>query len=123
MRNESTPSSPRTAVEPGGTAGPVPTDRQPGVAPEPPRPPVTALSFREASDELDAIVAGFEQGEVDVDRLVEQLQRATAIVEELDRRLRATQAQVEELVPRLDAAAHGRTPADHTDAAEADDRF
>ncbi len=63
--------------------------------------PVSSLSYAEASRELDAIVAFFEDSEVDVDQLVTKLQRATALVDELDRRLRATTAQVEELVPKL----------------------
>jgi exodeoxyribonuclease VII small subunit len=79
---------------------------------------VESLSFRDASAELDAIVAGFEHGDVDVDQLVVQLQRATAIVEELDRRLRATQAQVDELVPRLTAVARGRTTSQDADDEE-----
>jgi exodeoxyribonuclease VII small subunit len=66
--------------------------------------PVGALSYTEASAELDEIVAFFEQREVDVDQLVARLERATAIVDELDRRLRQTRTQVEELVPRLRAA-------------------
>lgn len=65
--------------------------------------PVAGLSYTEASRELDAIVAFFEQREVDVDELVVRLERATAIVDELDRRVRRTRAQVEELVPRLEA--------------------
>ena len=67
--------------------------------------PVDALSYTEASRELDAIVSFFEQREVDVDVLVTRLERATALIDELDRRLRRTRAQVEELVPRLDALA------------------
>jgi exodeoxyribonuclease VII small subunit len=63
--------------------------------------PVSALSYTEASHELDEIVSYFEQREVDVDVLVARLERATTIVDELDRRLRRTRAQVEELVPRL----------------------
>lgn len=66
---------------------------------------VTALSYTEASRELDRIVQFFEQRDVDVDLLVTQLQRATDIVDELDRRIRRTRAQVEVLVPRLEAAA------------------
>jgi exodeoxyribonuclease VII small subunit len=66
---------------------------------------VRALTYTEASRELDSIVQFFEQREVDVDVLVARLERATALIEELDRRLRHTQAQVEELVPRLDALA------------------
>jgi exodeoxyribonuclease VII small subunit len=64
---------------------------------------VAALSYSEASAELDGIIEEFEAGVIDVDRLVERLQRATAIVDELDRRLRRTRMQVEELVPRLEA--------------------
>jgi exodeoxyribonuclease VII small subunit len=67
--------------------------------------PVDALSYTEASRELDSIVEFFEQREVDVDVLVAQLERATALIDELDRRLRRTRAQVEELVPRLGALA------------------
>jgi exodeoxyribonuclease VII small subunit len=67
--------------------------------------PVSELSYTEASQELDRIVAYFEQRDVDVDQLVARLERATAIVDELDRRLRRTRSQVDELVPRLEAAA------------------
>jgi exodeoxyribonuclease VII small subunit len=66
---------------------------------------VGALSYTDASRELDSIVQFFEQREVDVDVLVARLERATALIEELDRRLRHTKTQVEELVPRLDALA------------------
>jgi exodeoxyribonuclease VII small subunit len=66
---------------------------------------VEAMSYTEASRELDTIVEFFEQREVDVDVLVGQLERATALIDELDKRLRHTRAQVEELVPRLDALA------------------
>jgi exodeoxyribonuclease VII small subunit len=67
--------------------------------------PVEALSYTEASRELDAIVEFFEQREVDVDVLVARLERATTLIDELDRRLRQTRSQVEELVPRLDVLA------------------
>ena len=67
--------------------------------------PVDALSYTEASRELDSIVEFFEQREGDVDVLVARLERATALIDELDRRLRHTRTQVEELVPRLDVLA------------------
>ena len=67
--------------------------------------PVEALSYTDASRELDSIVQFFEQREVDVDVLVARLDRATALIDELDRRLRHTRTQVEELVPRLDTLA------------------
>ena len=65
--------------------------------------PVEDMSYTEASEELDSIVAFFEGREVDVDQLVARLVRATAIIEELDARLRRTRMQVEQLVPRLTA--------------------
>ncbi len=64
---------------------------------------VEALSYTDASRELDGIVQFFEQREVDVDQLVARLERATALIEELDSRLRQTRMQVEQLVPRLTA--------------------
>jgi exodeoxyribonuclease VII small subunit len=77
---------------------------------------VGALSYTEASKELDSIVQFFEQREVDVDVLVARLERATALIEELDRRLRHTRTQVEDLVPRLDAlAGEGTRPGDGDD--------
>jgi len=87
--------------EPGGAA---PAGSRPDVDMD-----VAALGYAEASRELDAIVAFFEQRDVDVDQLVAKLERATAIVGELDRRLNHTRMQVEELVPRLEAVAEGRS--------------
>ena len=66
-----------------------------------------SMSYAQASDELDDIVAFFEAPEVDVDALVAKLERATALVDELDRRLLATKAQVDELAPRLAQAGAG----------------
>ena len=65
------------------------------------------LSYTEATAELDAIIAEFDQGQVDVDRLAERFQRATELVEELDRRIRVNRRKVEDLSPRLDAVARG----------------
>ena len=63
--------------------------------------PVETLTYAEASEELDEIVAYFEGRAVDVDQLVVRLARAQELAAELDRRLRATRTQVEELLPRL----------------------
>lgn len=57
--------------------------------------------WKHASEELDAIVASFDEGEVSVDELFTKLERATAIIEALEARLDATRAKVEELAPRL----------------------
>ena len=76
---------------------------------------VEAMSYTDASRELDSIVNFFEQREVDVDVLVARLERATALIDELDKRLRQTRAQVEELVPRLETLAHEAAAGGDTD--------
>jgi exodeoxyribonuclease VII small subunit len=66
---------------------------------------MTIGSWNEASDELNAIVASFDQGEVSVDDLFVKLERATEIIESLEARLDATKAKVEELAPRISRVA------------------
>lgn len=78
---------------------------------------VEEMTYTEASQELDAIVAFFEGREVDVDQLVGRLVRATAIIEELDRRLRRTRMQVDELVPRLTSVLDAANESGGADAA------
>jgi exodeoxyribonuclease VII small subunit len=58
-------------------------------------------SWNEAANELDAIVASFDEGEVSVDDLFVKLERATQIIEALESRLDATKMSVDELAPRL----------------------
>jgi exodeoxyribonuclease VII small subunit len=58
-------------------------------------------NWNEAADELDAIVASFDEGEVSVDDLFTKLERATQIIEALESRLDATKMKVDELAPRL----------------------
>jgi len=57
--------------------------------------------WNEASNELNAIVASFDEGEVSVDDLFVKLERATSIIEALEARLAQTKAKVEELTPRI----------------------
>jgi exodeoxyribonuclease VII small subunit len=57
--------------------------------------------WNEASSELNAIVASFDEGEVSVDDLFVKLERATTIIEALESRLALTKAKVEELTPRI----------------------
>ena len=57
--------------------------------------------WNDAANELNAIVASFDEGEVSVDDLFAKLARATAIIESLEARLEATKARVEELAPRI----------------------
>ena len=57
--------------------------------------------WNQAANELNAIVASFDEGEVSVDDLFVKLERATQIIESLEARLDATKAKVEELAPRI----------------------
>ncbi len=61
----------------------------------------TIGDWKQAADELDSIVASFDEGEVSVDDLFDKLERAATIIEALEERLSATRAKVEELAPRL----------------------
>jgi exodeoxyribonuclease VII small subunit len=63
--------------------------------------------WNDAAEELNAIVASFDEGEVTVDDLFVKLERATQIIESLEERLTATKAKVEELAPRLSRVAAG----------------
>ncbi len=63
--------------------------------------------WNDAAEELNAIVASFDEGEVSVDDLFVKLERATQIIESLEERLTATKAKVEELAPRLSRVATG----------------
>lgn len=62
---------------------------------------MTVGNWNEAADELNTIVASFDEGEVSVDDLFVKLERATAIIEALENRLNATRTKVEELAPRI----------------------
>lgn len=66
---------------------------------------VAALSYAEASSELDVIIRELDQGLIDVDLLESRFRRAIDIVEELDRRIHAARERVDALIPRLDAIA------------------
>ena len=63
--------------------------------------------WRTAVNELDTIVASFDEGDVSVDELFTKLERATSIIESLEARLVATKAKVDELAPRLAKVAEG----------------
>lgn len=62
---------------------------------------MTIGDWNEAANELNSIVASFDEGEVSVDDLFVKLERATEIIETLEARLDATKAKVEELAPRI----------------------
>jgi len=62
---------------------------------------MTIGDWNEAANELNEIVASFDEGEVSVDDLFVKLERATQIIESLESRLDATKAKVEEPAPRI----------------------
>lgn len=62
---------------------------------------MSVSEWNEAADELNAIVASFDEGEVSVDELFSKLERATTIIETLEARLASTKAKVDELTPRI----------------------
>ncbi len=66
-----------------------------------------STDWNQDAEELNAIVASFDQGEVSVDELFIKLERATKIIESLEERLSATRAKVEELAPRIARVATG----------------
>jgi exodeoxyribonuclease VII small subunit len=66
---------------------------------------MTVSEWNEAADELNAIVASFDEGEVSVDELFSKLERATTIIESLEARLALTKSKVDELTPRISRVA------------------
>jgi exodeoxyribonuclease VII small subunit len=84
-------------------------------------PEVSKLTYREAADELDAILSYMEQSDVDIDELVPKLERAAAIIAEIDRRIKASKARVEEIVPKLNTIAAGESAPDEEPLFEFDD--
>jgi exodeoxyribonuclease VII small subunit len=68
---------------------------------------MTVSDWNEAANELNAIVASFDEGEVSVDELFSKLERATTIIESLEARLALTKAKVDELTPRIARVADG----------------
>jgi exodeoxyribonuclease VII small subunit len=69
--------------------------------------PPEQLTYGQAVEELNAIIAELDEGLVDVDALTARFQRAIDIMEDLDGRIRRARAKVDELAPRLDAIARG----------------
>jgi exodeoxyribonuclease VII small subunit len=65
--------------------------------------PPDQLSYAQAVEELNGIIAELDEGLVDVDALTARFQRAIDIMEDLDGRIRRARAKVDELAPRLEA--------------------
>ncbi len=67
-----------------------------------PETPVADLSYEQAVDELEDIVADLDTGNADIDTLSVRFARAIEIVENLNARIEKARKQVDKLAPRLD---------------------
>jgi exodeoxyribonuclease VII small subunit len=72
-----------------------PTHPAGGPAPETP-------TFREAMEELEAILARIEGEEIDVDRLAEELRRAAELLEICRGKIRRAEVEVTQIVQSLE---------------------
>ena len=88
-----------------------------------------ALSYREATQELEAILAELEGDDVDIDQLSRQVQRAAALIRLCQERITGARLEVEHVV--ADLAALAATPStgpgdggrgDDDDGDDGDDR-
>ncbi|HXO19964.1 MAG TPA: exodeoxyribonuclease VII small subunit [Thermoanaerobaculia bacterium] len=62
-------------------------------------------SFRDAIDELEAILARIEGEEIDIDRLGEELRRAAYLLELCRSKIRKAEVEVTQIVQTLEAPA------------------
>jgi exodeoxyribonuclease VII small subunit len=74
---------------------------------EPPTPSLReagepALTFREAMDELEGILARIEGEEIDVDRLAEELRRAAQLLDLCRGKIRKAEIEVTQIVQSLE---------------------
>jgi exodeoxyribonuclease VII small subunit len=79
------------------------------------------LSYAEAVEELEAILAELDGDEVDVDVLAERVRRAADLVQLCRRRLDAARVEVTRIVADLEAVAPLPDAADTAEGAGADD--
>ena len=78
--------------------------------------PVSKLSFSEAVDEVEAIVARLENEQTDVDELAGEVERAVELISACRERLDRTDGEVRELVAKLEAVAAPDATAGDDDA-------
>ncbi|PKP53646.1 MAG: exodeoxyribonuclease VII small subunit [Bacteroidetes bacterium HGW-Bacteroidetes-1] len=60
------------------------------------------LSYTEAFDELQLIVAEMENGEISVDVLSEKVKRASLLIQICKQKLKATELDVQKILKELD---------------------
>ena len=64
---------------------------------------VEKMTYLEATEELETILAELEGEQVDVDRLAEQVRRASALIAGLRERIEGARMEVETAVAELEA--------------------
>lgn len=60
------------------------------------------VSYKEAIEEVENILAQIENDELDVDELAEKVQRVTALLKTCKEKLQTTNEQVENILKELD---------------------
>ncbi len=76
-------------------------------APGEPASSAPALSFREAMDELEAILERIEGEEIDIDRLAEELRRAAQLLDLCRGKIRKAEVEVTQIVQSLEEPGAG----------------
>lgn len=66
------------------------------------------LTYREAFEELQAIVRELEEGMVDIDTLIAKVQRATFLCSFLRQRLRSTEEEVQRILKEAEDSTPGQ---------------
>ena len=61
------------------------------------------FSYKEALDEISAIVQKIENEEIDVDELSMQVKKAAALISQCKSKLRETSSELEEIIDKLDS--------------------
>ena len=64
--------------------------------------PIEDLSFKEAQEELDAIVSELESGSLEIEESLEKYERGVALLKSLKNRLDKAEAKVEDLMGNLE---------------------
>ena len=62
----------------------------------------TAVSFRDAMDELEGILERIEGEEIDIDRLAEELRRAAQLLDVCRGKIRKAEVEVTQIVQSLE---------------------
>ena len=75
-------------------------------------PDVSALSFEQAVEELEKIVAALERGDVPLDRSIEIYERGEALKKHCEKLLKAAEARIEKITLKPDGTPSGTEPLD-----------